>query len=123
MSIAHAADIPRAQLQTMFDQISRDTKWDLKKPLLWGYFFTHPTRDALEKAAPLLTARGYRLVDIRLGERQSPSDPDTWWLHVERIEIHTVDSLDARNRDLDAFAKEHGINNYDGMDVGPAPNQ
>ena len=40
-------------------------------------------------------------------------------LHMERVEKHTVDSLDRRNGELDAFAVKHGLQSYDGMDVGP----
>jgi hypothetical protein len=40
-------------------------------------------------------------------------------LHVEKVETHTVDSLDARNGELDALASKHDLQSYDGMDVGP----
>ena len=32
---------------------------------------------------------------------------------------HSVDSLFARNEQLYEFASEHGLDSYDGMDVGP----
>jgi hypothetical protein len=38
---------------------------------------------------------------------------------VDRVEIHTVDSLDARNHEFNDFARVNGIALYDGMDVGP----
>lgn len=40
-------------------------------------------------------------------------------LHVEKPEQHTVDSLDARNKEFAALATKYGIEGYDGMDVGP----
>jgi hypothetical protein len=42
------------------------------------------------------------------------------WLHVERVETHSVDTLDARNQELDQIAREFGVK-YDGMDVGAVP--
>ena len=42
-----------------------------------------------------------------------------WWLHVEKIEVHSVASLDARNQVLYRSADEQGLDAYDGMDVGP----
>ena len=45
-------------------------------------------------------------------------DPDLWWLHVEKTEVHTPDSLHERNQALYRFAEEHGLDGYDGMDVG-----
>jgi hypothetical protein len=94
--------------------------WNVDGPLLWGYFFTARERQSLESASEALVREGYRLVEIRLQEKRSPSDPDTWWLHVEKVERHTIDSLDQRNALLDAFAREHRLSSYDGMDVGPA---
>lgn len=113
------ADIPKQQLAAMFAQIARETSWDLGKPLLWGYFFLNPERGPLERAIPLLRQKGYRIVGVSLADKRSPLDPDTWRLHVEREEVHTVDSLHRRNDELNRFAAEHGIASYDGMDVGP----
>ena len=42
-------------------------------------------------------------------------------LHVERVEIHDEASLDRRNQEFAALATEKGVEDYDGMDVGPAP--
>jgi hypothetical protein len=115
---AQASNISRDQLQSMFSQIQQNSNWDLTKPLLWGYFFVNPVRGPLDKAAPLLAAMGYRIVDISHVPNNANSRQDKWRLHVERIEIHTVDSLDARNRELNDFARANGIAFYDGMDVG-----
>ena len=103
----------------MFAKIAKDTDWDMSRDMLWGYFFTHPTRQPLESVSKELAASGYRVVDIYLSDKDQPTDPDTWWLHVERVEIHTPASLDKRNHELRAFAKKHGLGSYDGMDVGP----
>jgi len=40
-------------------------------------------------------------------------------LHVERAEVHSEASLDARNQELQALAEANGVEDYDGMDVGP----
>jgi hypothetical protein len=117
---AMATDISREKLVAMFEQIEHGAKWDMTKPKLWGYFFTNPTRGPLENAASLLTAKGYRLVDIHLAKKKTATDPDVWWLHVERLEVHSVDSLDMRNHEFETFAHDSGLANYDGMDVGPA---
>lgn len=110
--------ITRQQLVEMFDNMARETSWDLAKPMVWGYFFTHASRPALDAAAPLLQEQGYRVVALYLEEKERPRDPDLWWLHVEKTEVHTPDTLDARNQQLYAFAKANGLDAYDGMDVG-----
>lgn len=119
---AHAQErkvITKDELIQMFDGMAKKTNWDLSQPMLWGYFFTDVSRTKLERAAPLLDKQGYRVVNIYLADKQHPQDPDLWWLHVEKIEPHTPDSLDQRNKTLYRFAEEQGLASYDGMDVGP----
>lgn len=111
--------IAREDLVSMFQNIGRDTSWDMSKPKLWGYFFTDPDRAKLEKVVPLLERQGYRFVTIFVPDKEDPDEADIWWLHVEKIEVHTPDSLHARNQDLYKFARSHHLGSYDGMDVGP----
>jgi hypothetical protein len=111
--------ISREQLQEMFDSMTQKSGWDMSKDMVWGYFFTDALRPPLERAAQLLASQGYVVVDIYLADKESDRDPDLWWLHVEKVETHTVASLDARNHLLYQFADEQGLDTYDGMDVGP----
>lgn len=107
------------QLEDMFGNIQSNTDWNLSGNMLWGYFFTHNEPKLLEKAKDKLVSKGYRFVDIYLSDKEDPNEPDIFWLHVEKIEIHTPISLDKRNDSLYVFAHEFGIDSYDGMDVGP----
>ena len=110
--------ITRDDLQDMFDSARANAKWSIDDVCLWGYFFTDPDRDKLSSAAPVLEKMRYRVVDLY----ESDSDDDEqslFFLHVEREESHTVESLDARNQELYRFADEFGLESYDGMDVGP----
>jgi hypothetical protein len=121
-ALSHAQElqmISREQLQEMFDSMSRNPGWDTSKEMVWGYFFTHSSRPPLERAAQLLEAQGYTVVDIYLADKESDDERDLWWLHVEKVEIHTEASLYARNQVLYGFADEQGLDSYDGMDVGP----
>jgi hypothetical protein len=110
--------IPKAQLQEMFDNIAAQTDWDMDCDMVWGYFFTDSDRSALGRASEKLQNQGYRIVDIF-----QPDDEGTplpyYFLHVEKVETHTVDSLYRRNTELEAFALANGLETYDGMDVGP----
>jgi Regulator of ribonuclease activity B len=103
--------ITKAQLESMFANIAEKTSWDLEGEMLWGYFFKSPTEAALVPAADDLEAKGYSLVGIREDEGQ-------WWLHVEQVEIHSVETLLQRNDEFYALAEAMKIE-YDGMDVGP----
>ena len=103
-------------LEDMFSNMRKETKWDLNGDMLWGYFFTDRDPKKLEPVAKHLSAAGYRVVSIY------PADDNSiHWLHVERIEHHTAKSLHIRNQELSALATKFGIEDYDGMDVGPAP--
>jgi hypothetical protein len=111
-----ASMIARAELQQMFEDIAENAGWDMSKPMLWGYFFTHTSRDELEVAARTLAKEGYRVVEIA-----EDDDEPLFWLHVERVEAHSVDSLYERNESFYRLAEELGLESYDGMDVGLAP--
>jgi hypothetical protein len=104
------------KLEDMFSRMRANTNWNVDGPMLWGYFFTDRSTEKLEKAATHLTAQGYRLVEIREDE-----DGTTRWLHVERVEAHSPQSLFARNEALYALANHLELDCYDGMDVGPVP--
>ncbi|MEI8021606.1 MAG: ribonuclease E inhibitor RraB [Schlesneria sp.] len=106
--------IPKSELIEMFEAIAEQTDWDMSGEMLWGYFFTDDDRDKLEACSDRLTEMGYEFVEITDGDE--PDDPLT--LQVEKIEIHSPDTLFQRNLELSQFAEEMGISSYDGMDVG-----
>ena len=106
-------------LESMFDNIREDAPWNIDGPMLWGYFFKHGTETKLRELVPALEAQGYRLVDISTPAGEAAQEGVAYILHVEKTEIHSVQSLHARNQQLAAFAAQHQIDSYDGMDVGP----
>ena len=112
--------IDREALVKMFEDIAVRGEWDMSRPMLWGYFFTNREQAPLQTAALALQRDQYEFVDIYRSVKDDPDDEDLWWLHVQRVEVHTVDSLAARIDRLAEFASRHGIDSYDGMDVGPA---
>jgi Regulator of ribonuclease activity B len=113
---AQQQGITLEHLQRMFDGIRSKTKWNLDGPLLWGYFFGDPDTKKLHAAANELTRRGYRLVDVH-----QTKDQTAYVLHVEKVEHHTLESLNKRNQEFYRLAKEYQLASYDGMDVGSAP--
>lgn len=58
--------------------------------------------------------------DADLAEGSATEDQEIYFiLHVEKEEAHSPESLHERNAQLDALAALHGLDSYDGMDVGP----
>ncbi len=106
--------IQRNSIDAMFSQMRAKAPWNVDGPLLWGYFFFDRSQEKLQSAASELAAKGYRVVSIE----QVPGG--MFRLHVEQIEVHTPESLDARNQELYALADRLKIDSYNGMDVGPA---
>ena len=109
--------ITRDDLQEMFDSARARAKWNVDDVCLWGYFFTDHDRKKLSAAVPVLENMGYRVVGF-LEPTPDDDDQSLIFLHVEKEELHTVESLDARNQELYRFADEFGLESYDGMDVG-----
>ncbi len=103
----------------MFLRMETRQGWDFSKPMLWGYYFTNAEAKPLERARDRLVRGGYRFVDLHQSEKEAAGDPNEWWLHVEKEEVHSPMSLDNRNDDLYRIALEFGLASYDGMDVGP----
>jgi hypothetical protein len=110
------ADIPISQLELMFEKMRREAGWDTEGELLWGYFFMDPAAERLRLLRAKLEAMGYRFVKLHRTDDQT-----NHVLHVERIEVHSPQSLAQRNELLNALADEFGVASYDGMDVGPVP--
>ncbi len=110
--------IDRSVLEEMFASIRSNTEWPIDGDMLWGYFFTDKDQAKLERAGQELEARGYRYVGI-LRPDGDDEDQETLYLHVERVETHTVETLHRRNMELYDLAEELGLDTYDGMDVGP----
>jgi hypothetical protein len=57
-----------------------------------------------------------------IGDIAQPADEDeeeVYFLHVEKVEHHTPESLHRRNAEFDALAQRFELGSYDGMDVGP----
>jgi len=104
----------RETLEFAFGEMKKQTDWNLEGKLVWGFFFTSPTKPPLIDASKSLEKMGYRVVSIYLDDKKRD-----WWLHVEKIEVHSVDSLHARNQELVKFAAKAKLGTYDGWDVGP----
>jgi len=91
----------------------RKNPWDLNGDLLWGYYFTNGAKWPLRFDAWALGLLGYKTVAIDRDEKK-----DFWWLHVEKVERHTLDSMASRNVRLSWFGRVVGFSVYDGWDVG-----
>jgi hypothetical protein len=108
------ANIPIEQIEQMFAGMKEQAGWDTAGNLLWGYFFTDQKPKKLEPLAAQLVKMGYRFVEI-----YETANGGTHFLHIERVETHTPESLFVRNTEMNMLASQFGVESYDGMDAGP----
>lgn len=105
-------DVGVEKVTAMFQQMHDDAHWDTAGPLRWGFYFEDHSREKLQKLGDDLTAKGYRLVEIR------PAGA-LLQLHLEKTQIHTPQSLVDQNGEMIAAAIQACVMRYDGFDVGP----
>lgn len=79
--------------------------------MLWGYFFISQKENQFEAVKTELLNLNFDFVEIFQAEDKS------YWLHVERKEIHNAKTLYELNETLDEIADKYKIA-YDGFDVG-----
>ncbi len=105
--------ITKNDIEELFSKM-RKAGWDMEQELAWGYFFKHETSEPLKIIAAELEQQGFEVVDI------NQSFPDEmYWLQLEKIEQHSIDTLDKTNQCFYQLARQKNINAYDGMDVSP----
>ncbi|UOK41614.1 MULTISPECIES: ribonuclease E inhibitor RraB [Flavobacterium] len=100
-----------------FNDLKNKDDFDTSKPLLYGYFFTDESKNKLLKVSGILENIGFKIVDIFDAEVEEDETP-FFYLHIEKIEIHTPNSLDARNKYFYELADKYGLESYDGFDIG-----
>lgn len=102
--------IPLEKIEEMFSNLhSNGVNTDTI--MLWGYFFTSNKKVNFDKVANELKSKNFDFVEIFQAEDKS------YWLHLERKEIHNAKSLYQLDEELYAIADKYKIT-YDGFDVG-----
>lgn len=110
-------------IRDLFESTSKNPSisWDVYGVCRWDYFFLADGREELAALAEVLVSMGYGVVGISAPENED--EGKHLMLHVIRDEAHTVESLLERNEELAAIAAEAGVLAYDGMEVGPVPEE
>jgi hypothetical protein len=108
--------ISKEQLVEMFNSLEQ-SNINTDSELLWGYFFIDKDTLKLNALANHLRIEGYSFVRLFQIEQDNKLSDD-FLLHMEKIEKHSVESLNSRNMQFYSLIKKFGIKSYDGMDVG-----
>ena len=95
-----------------FARVVADTHWSFQNRMHWGFYFTNESKEPLVIAAKTLGLFGYRFVDLSQDQQK-----ERWWLHLDRVEIHTVETISTRDIQLARFGDLAGFSTYVGWDV------
>lgn len=110
--------IAKDSIQQVFDDLDAQGEMDTMGPLLYGYFFTDADSNKLFEVSEELQNLGYKFVDIIEADLEDEDDDKFYYLHIEKVETHTIDSLDLINKEFYKFADKYNLESYDGFDVG-----
>lgn len=111
-----------SQLETIneiFAQAKEEDNWNLEEPMLYSFYFVDESIEKLEKLGLRLEKEGYDFVDIfELGEEETDEPTGEYLLHIDKVEVHTPESLAARNVEFQNLADEYELETYDGWEFG-----
>lgn len=110
--------IDKTAIKEAFDNIKKKGKWDTENELLYGYYFLDRSLDKLNSLGNEMTLFGYTLVDIFQADSNEKEESKMYYLHIEKVEIHSVNSLHERNMEFYEIAQNYGLHSYDGFDIG-----
>ena len=106
-------------IREIFETARREDEWNLEEEMLYSYFFVDKDVDKLEKLGLELEKQGYDFLDIfELGDDETSEPTGEFLLHIDKVEIHTPESLAQRNVQFQQLADEYEIESYDGWEFG-----
>jgi hypothetical protein len=106
-------------IRKIFDDAKREDNWNLNEEMLYSFYFVDENVDKLEKLGLKLEEDGYDFIDIfELGDEETDASTGEYLLHIDKVEIHTPESLAQRNVEFQKLADESEIKTYDGWEFG-----
>jgi regulator of RNase E activity RraB len=106
-------------IREIFNTARTEDGWNPEEEMLYSYFFVDTDVDKLEKLGLELEKQGYDFLDIfELADEKTDEATGEYLLHIDKVEIHTPESLAERNVEFQKLANEHEIGSYDGWEFG-----
>ena len=106
-------------IKEIFADAKREDNWNLDEEMLYSYYFVDESVDKLENLGLKLEADGYDFIDVfELGDEETEKPTGEYLLHIDKVEIHTPESLAQRNVEFSNLAKDYGVATYDGWEFG-----
>ncbi len=106
-------------IRKIFDDAKREDNWNLNEEMLYSYYFVDEDVDKLEKLGLKLEEDEYDFVDVfELGDEETDESTGEYLLHIDKVEIHTPESLAQRNVEFAKLAEDYELKTYDGWEFG-----
>jgi hypothetical protein len=106
-------------IREIFATAEREDGWNLQEEMLFSYYFVDRSIEKLERLGLKLEADGFDFIDIfELGDEETDEATGEYLLHIDKVEIHTPESLAQRNVEFQKLADEYEIASYDGWEFG-----
>ncbi|MBA3334470.1 MAG: ribonuclease E inhibitor RraB [Acidobacteria bacterium] len=106
-------------IEKIFDDAKREDGWNLNEEMLYSFYFVDEDVDKLERLGLKLEEDEYDFVDVfELGDEETDESTGEYLLHIDKVEIHTPESLAKRNVEFAKLAEEYEIKTYDGWEFG-----
>ena len=106
-------------IKEIFTDAKTEDGWNLNEEMLYSFYFVDENVEKLEKLGLKLEADGYDFVDIfELGDEETEKSTGEYLLHIDKTEVHTPETLAARNVEFAALAQEYELKTYDGWEFG-----
>ena len=106
-------------IREIFNDAKIEDGWNMAEEMLYSYYFVDVSIDKLEKLGLKLEADGYDFIDIfELGDEETNKSTGEYLLHIDKVEIHTPESLAQRNVEFQKLTNEYEIETFDGWEFG-----
>lgn len=106
-------------IREIFAGARSEDDWNTDEEMLYSYYFVDRDADKLEKLGNFLQGEGFDFIDVfELGDEETEESTGEYLLHIDKIEIHTPESLAQRNVEFQKRAEEYAIETYDGWEFG-----
>ncbi len=103
----------------IFETAKTEDGWKMDGEMLYTYYFVDSSVDKLTALGDKLQADGYDFIDVfELGDEETEESTGEFLLHIDKVEIHTPESLAERNVEFQNLADEFEIETYDGWEFG-----
>jgi regulator of RNase E activity RraB len=106
-------------IREIFETARTEDGWNPDEEMLYSYFFIGKDAEKLETLGLDLEKQGYDFIDIfELGDEETEKPTGEYLLHIDKVEVHTPESLAARNVEFQSLAGEYEIDSFDGWEFG-----